>query len=120
MRFTHGITHPPGLPDHALVGRAHSGRHGRQHHAVGHAGVVKQWELWQGSDGSHDFFASDNESAREFAPHHGMTLTWTTWAEGGNAAMQALYDHLGWGTYKPVLRPDGTPYPEDELDSEAT
>jgi len=27
--------------------------------------------------------------------------------------MKALYEHLGYGEYKPVLRPDGSPYPED-------
>jgi len=33
--------------------------------------------------------------------------------EGQHRAMKALYEHLGYGEYKPVLRPDGSPYPED-------
>lgn len=35
--------------------------------------------------------------------------------EGRNLieAMQRYYDHQGWGTYKPMLQADGTPYPED-------
>jgi hypothetical protein len=27
-----------------------------------------------------------------------------------------LYEHPGWGEYQPMLREDGTPYPEDERD----
>jgi hypothetical protein len=46
----------------------------------------------------------------------GATLIWEIDAPSSNAAMRALYEHLGYGPYQPMLRPDGTPYPEDEDD----
>lgn len=31
-----------------------------------------------------------------------------------NDAMRKYHEHMGWDSYKPMLREDGTPYPEDE------
>lgn len=74
---------------------------------------MAQWELWLSSDDTgHMFFREDNSQARDRAKAEAFTLDWTVEAVGHNAAKQALYDHLGWGLYKPVLRDDGTPYPE--------
>lgn len=77
--------------------------------------VVRTWELWQGEEGN-SFFPEDNEQARRMARDQGYICTWTTTAPGGNDAMRRLYEHLGLGAYEPMLRPDGTPYPEDEDD----
>jgi hypothetical protein len=41
-------------------------------------------------------------------------LIWTVEAGSRNEAMQLYYDYMGWGRYQPMLRPNGTPYPEDE------
>ncbi|MBV9660813.1 MAG: hypothetical protein JO337_06625 [Acidimicrobiales bacterium] len=41
---------------------------------------------------------------------------WTTTAKGMNDVMSQMYQHLGRGEYTPMLREDGTPYPEDEDD----
>lgn len=38
-------------------------------------------------------------------------------AKGINPAMRQLYAHLGWGEYRPMVRADGTPYPQDEDDA---
>lgn len=71
------------------------------------------WELWVGDSGQL-FFPEHNEQARRMAVADGMKLTWTTVAKGHNSAMQNWYDHRGSGNYQPMLRDDGTPYPEDE------
>ncbi|HXX91257.1 MAG TPA: hypothetical protein VEI83_13645 [Acidimicrobiales bacterium] len=75
------------------------------------------WELWEDPDGSTTFFRSDNAKSRRMVEAAGAVLIWETDATGGNAAMQALHDHLGLEPYQPMLRKDGTPYPEDEDDS---
>jgi hypothetical protein len=74
---------------------------------------VPRWELWS-SDESQTFFPEDNEQARRMAIKAGETLEWETTARGWNSAHQAMYDYRGWDTYRPNLRDNGTPYPEDE------
>jgi hypothetical protein len=85
-----------------------------------HDGVVRRWELWSGTDDdgadSDSFFREDNDKARRMAIAEGLTLVWSTFAEGSNDAMRALHVYMGWEEYKPMLRDDGTPYPEDEAD----
>jgi hypothetical protein len=76
---------------------------------------VRRWELWSGDDG-HTFFPEENERERQMAQADGYVLTWETMAQSMNCAHRALYAYLGWGEFKPMLRPDGTPYPEDEDD----
>jgi hypothetical protein len=76
---------------------------------------VKRYELWQGQ-GGHSFFPDENDEARERALADGYTLTWAVTAHGLNPAHRLLYEHLGWGEYRPMLREDGTPYPQDEDD----
>jgi hypothetical protein len=80
---------------------------------------VRRWELWVGEDG-HAFFPEENDQARRMARQEGYVLSWETTAKSTNDAHRALYAHLGWGDFKPMLRPDGTPYPEDEDDTYAT
>ncbi len=46
-------------------------------------------------------------------------MIWSTTAVGSNDAMRQMHRHLGWGEYRPMLRVDGTPYPEDEDDEVA-
>lgn len=46
----------------------------------------------------------------------GYVFTSETTAQSSNDASRALYAHLGWGDYEPMLQADGTPYPEDEDD----
>jgi hypothetical protein len=83
---------------------------------VEHTLHVRRWELWVG-DGCHAFFPDDNQQARRMAQEDGLTFSWATTASSANDAARALYTHLGWGEYRPMLRADGTPYPADEHDS---
>lgn len=82
---------------------------------------MRRWELWKGEDeeDGHVFLAEDHEEARSQAIADGLELRWECSAAGWNPAHQMLYDHLGWGEYKPMLRPDGSPHPQDEDDSYA-
>jgi hypothetical protein len=41
------------------------------------------------------------------AEEEGMTLTWEDEAKGSNPPSRALYEHLAFGDYKPMLREDG-------------
>lgn len=81
---------------------------------------MQQWELWvaSGPDGSSEsFFSSDNpmvETYRKWAQDDGGTLVWTTTANGTDDAMRQVYRYLGRGEYQPMLREDGTPYPEGD------
>lgn len=79
---------------------------------------MRRWELWtdEDGDGDHLFPSEDQEEARSRAIAEGFKLRWGCSAAGWNPAHQMLYDHLGWGEYQPMLRPDGSPYPEDEDD----
>jgi len=78
---------------------------------------MRRWELWVSRDeNGHVFIAEDHEEARARATAEGLELAWECLAAGWNPAHQLLYDHLGWGEYRPMLRPDGTPYPQDEDD----
>lgn len=47
----------------------------------------------------------------------GGEMIWETDAASYNAAMRSLYEHMGWDPYNPMLRKDGTPYPEAEDDA---
>jgi hypothetical protein len=89
-----------------------------------HDGAVRRWELWSGADDdettSDSFFREDNDKARQMAIAEGLTLVWSTFAEGHNDAMRTLHVYMGWEEYKPMLQPDGTPYPEGEADEGAT
>ncbi len=60
------------------------------------------------------FFPEENDQARQMSIEDGAELEWEVTAPSANAASQALYDYRGSGEYKPMLRPDGTPFPEDE------
>jgi hypothetical protein len=77
---------------------------------------MTRWELWQTEDGDTAFFPEYNEQAREDARSDGLVFAWETTGRGHNDAMQLLYDHLGCGEYRPMLREDGTRYPGDEHD----
>lgn len=83
---------------------------------------MRKWELWSGTDddgiASDTFFREDNDRARRLALAEGLTLVWSTFAEGTNDAMRTLRVHMGWEEYKPMLQADGTPYPEDEADKD--
>lgn len=74
-----------------------------------------RWELW-GTDCEWSFFSEDNDAARQMAVRDGHELLWEVDAPSRNAAHQARNDYFGWGKYEPMLRADGTPYPEDEAD----
>jgi hypothetical protein len=84
---------------------------------------MRRWELWvtRHPDGTTEeaFFPDDEVSGplyREWAAEDRAELIWTVEAKGSNDAMRKMYDHLGRGEYQPLLREDGTPYPEDEDD----
>ena len=62
------------------------------------------------------FFRAESERARQMALDEGYVFSWETTAKGANDAHRALYAHLGYGEFRPMLRADGTPYPEDEDD----
>jgi hypothetical protein len=76
-------------------------------------GASRRWELWRG-EGGHSFFPGDHEAAKADASQDGLSLEWECEAAGYNDAMRQLYAHLGWGSYAPMTRKDGRPYPEDE------
>ncbi len=76
---------------------------------------MKRYELWTSAT-SRSFFREDNEQVRRLAHEDGETLTWETMARGYNDAQRALHEYLGLGEYQPMLRPDGSVYPEDEDD----
>ena len=78
---------------------------------------MRRWELWKG-DGGHAFFPEENREARSMAIRDGYRYAWACRAQAVNPAMRQLYDYLGWGEYGPMLREDGTPYPDDEGDEE--
>jgi hypothetical protein len=79
---------------------------------------MRIWELWEGPDGSHSFFPADDEKARRVGVDPGAAKVWEVEAPSHNAAMRAFHEHMGWEPYKPMLRDDGTPYPEDEGDND--
>ncbi len=76
---------------------------------------MQRYELWQNEHG-HSFFPDYNDQARAMAQADGQTLTWEVHAKGLNEANRLLYDHLDFGTYRPMLQDDGTPYQMDEVD----
>jgi hypothetical protein len=76
---------------------------------------VQRYELWQNGEG-HSFFPDYNDQARDMAQAEGKTLVWEVTAKGFNSANQLLYEFLDFGIYRPMLQPDGTPYPGDEVD----
>ena len=67
---------------------------------------------------SDSFFREDNDQARRMAVEEGLTFVWSTMAEGVNDANRALHAYKGREEYRPMLRADGVPYPEDERDDE--
>jgi hypothetical protein len=84
--------------------------------------AARKWELSiaDAPDGrSESFFPADSpqvETYRKWALEEGGTLVWTTTAKSGNDAMSQMHRYLGRPEYQPMLREDGTPYPEDEDD----
>jgi hypothetical protein len=76
---------------------------------------MRRWELWQ-SENQHDYFPSTSEKSRVMARVEGAVKVWETEASSTNEAMRARNRHLGFDPYKPMLRDDGTPYPEDDDD----
>ena len=72
---------------------------------------MRRYELWGGS-----FFPEHNTKARQMVIEDGSSLDWECWAEGWIPAMQQMHEHCGYGEYKPMLRSDGTHYPQDLLD----
>jgi hypothetical protein len=77
---------------------------------------MPRYEFWVDRQGT-SFFPEYNEQARARAMAEGGTLEWEVVAPGWNSANQLLYDYLGYGVYLPMLQPDGTTYPQDEVDS---
>jgi hypothetical protein len=72
-----------------------------------------RWELWEG-EGTTSLFPDWNIQARQMAEAEGLTSAWEVEARGTNPAMRALYDHLGFGEFQPMLGDDGAPCPDDE------
>jgi len=78
---------------------------------------MRKWELWENrEEGSSSFFPESNTLARVMAMEEGQIKTWEVEAASHNDAMRAMNEHLDYGPYVPMLRDDGTPYPEDEDD----
>ena len=75
---------------------------------------MQRYELWQNGHG-HSFLPEHNNQAREMAKADGQTLVWEVTAKGFNAAHQLLYDHLGFGTYRPMFQPTEPATPESRL-----
>ena len=76
---------------------------------------MSRWELWEREgEGSTSFFPDWNVQARRMAEEESIALTWEVEAKGSNPPSHALYEHLGFGEYKPMLREGGPPYLDDE------
>ena len=65
-----------------------------------------RYELWE-FDGGHTFFEVDSDEAAYLERVRQMKLeepgtyhAWTVDAGSWNEAMQALYDHKGWGRFR--------------------
>ena len=67
-----------------------------------------------GREGSTSFFPDWNVQARRMAEEESMTLTWEVEAKGSDPPSRALYEHLGFGEYKPMLCDNGPPFPDHE------
>lgn len=76
---------------------------------------MRRWELLAGETG-HMLIPDDDPQGVTDAVAEGYRKKWDCIAEGRNDAMRQMYAHLGYGEYRPMLREDGTPYPEDEHD----
>jgi hypothetical protein len=76
---------------------------------------MRRWELWRG-EGFDVFCPATSEKARAMARADGAVKVWETEASRWNEAMRARNEYQGWEPYQPILRADGTPYPEDESD----
>lgn len=82
-----------------------------------------QWELWRQTTTSggivHTFLPADARPPRD-SPEWGPDdwaepeLIWTVEARSTNDAMSRFHAYMGYEAYRPMLRDDGTPYPEDE------
>ena len=79
---------------------------------------MRRWELWRSEDETETRIIPETRPDQiASARQAGFMKLWETEAKGSNDAMRAMYRYLDWGEYKPMLREDGTPYPEDEDDS---
>lgn len=68
-------------------------------------------------DGTETLFLPDPRPDQiEQAQREGLVKIWETTAVGSNDAMRQRNEFLGWEEYRPMLREDGTPYPDDEDD----
>lgn len=90
------------------------------HVATRYFEVVRRWELWRSIDDegvtTTEFFPATSEKSRVMARAEGAVKVWETVASSTNEAMRLRNEHLGFAPYQPMLRDDGTPYPEDEDD----
>jgi hypothetical protein len=81
-----------------------------------------RYELWELPDPPEneafgDWFLLEGDSdGRRMAIEDGCVVTWSVEARGWDEAKAALHVYRGWEPYKPMLRDDGTPFPEDEDD----
>lgn len=81
---------------------------------------MRRWEIWQAPDGTETRFIPESRPGQlDEARTDGLVKLWETTAVGSNDAMRQMYDFLGWGDYKSMLREDGSPYPDDEDDRHA-
>lgn len=65
-------------------------------------------------------FSREGSEGDRMAEAYGLIRIWAVEAKGANAAMAARNEYLGFEPYRPRLRDDGTPYPEDEDDDWAS
>lgn len=76
-----------------------------------------EWELWRREDDGAvewTFFPVDFVDRDDLLGDPDWHLEWSVEAPGWIAACTARNEYLGWEPYRPMLRDDGTPYPEDE------
>jgi hypothetical protein len=63
-----------------------------------------RYELWMAKpEDRYSLVREDDVRAQDFARASRMTVVWSTMAKSFNEASQLLYDHLGFGIYKPFL-----------------
>lgn len=77
-----------------------------------------EWELWRQEDDhgvEWTFIPVDSSHRPDLLGDDSWKHVWSVEAPGWNAALAARNEYLGWGPHQPMLRDDGTPYPEDEV-----
>jgi len=81
--------------------------------------MSKEWQIWQSDDGV-TFSTAEGiaEQLRNGTLAPGARKIASITASSHNDAMRQYHEAMGWEPYKPMLREDGSLFPEDEAEIE--